>query len=168
MKRSQLHESYPDQAIEDTKWHLSMIGKASERRAAIEILDAIVRNNPNFLMDLHIEDTVKAFFSAIHYGSHELKSATLSAHARSMSAFLEARSITQRPATTGSASCPEKPYDWRYDKDAPLPRDITKDKAYELLHILKDVYGSDVQRILRSPYWQHYIDKLKSRYHNLA
>lgn len=173
MNRIHLHESYPDQAIEHTKWHLTMIGKAPERKAAIEILDAIVRNNPNFNQNLDITDTVHAFFSAIHYGSHEIKSATLSAHARSMSAYLDARSATYTRQDYQSP-CPPKPDTWKYNPDEPLPFDITSERAQGLLFGLaqwrngntigewRDQYGAPLKHIAMV-HWEHYIGKLKQR-----
>jgi len=173
MTRLQLHESYPPEAIEHTKWHLTMIGKSNERKNAVEILDAIVRNNPNFQQDLDITDTVYAFFSAIHYGSHELKNATLSSHARSMSAYLEARSATYARHDYQS-TCPPKPENWQYDPDEPLPFDITSERAQGLLFGLtqwrngntigewRDQYGAPLKHIAIVN-WEHYISKLKQR-----
>jgi hypothetical protein len=173
MNRLHLHESYPDQAVEHTKWHLTMLGKDPTRKTAIEILDAIVRNNPNFRQDLDITDTVHAFFSAVHYGSHELKNATLSAHARSMSNFLEARSSTHAHHDYQSP-CPPKPESWQYDPQEPLPSDISPERAMRLLYALAEWRkGNTINEWRMSDgtplkmgaivNWQHYVNKLKAR-----
>lgn len=173
MKRAHLHETYPPKAVESATWHLSMIGKPADPKVAKQLLDAIVKDNPNFHPDLDIEDTVHAFFSALHYGSHELKNATLSAHTRSMSAFLEARSATH-PRHDPQSTCPPKPDHWQYDPQAPLPKDITPEKAKHLLYAIAEWRGnrpiSEWRNSTGFPIsgtsaqnWQHYINKLKDR-----
>lgn len=173
MKRHQLYDAYPTEAIESTKWHLTMLGKPNENKLVAELLEALVRHNPSFHGDLNIEDTIKAFYSAIHYGSHELKNATLSAHTRSLNAFLEARTSSHRPQPVNS-DAPQKPDNWKYDPNEPLPTDITPERAYGLLFqlaqwrkgkTLEDWRNSlgEALKPLSMANWQHYIDKLKDR-----
>jgi hypothetical protein len=163
MKRYQLGNEYSKETIDATKAHLKMIGKDATTKESNELLDILVRNNPNFPKYDSIEDIIGGFFQAIHYGSHELKNATLLAHSRSFSDWIKNRAtITPVDRPTDRSG---KPDNWVYDPDEPLPAEINRAKAKELLHIIHNVYGNDTQRILNSDNFMHYIDKLKARYY---
>jgi len=173
MKRSQLYDDYDKPSYEATRNHLRMMGKDATSADAKALMDAVVRSNPRFPDNEDISECLSAFFASVHYGSTELRSSTLLAHTRSFNGWLEGRA-TIRPkeqqVTHGTA--PPKPDHWRYDPNEPLPHEITPSKARELMQILVQVYGikspRDASRLMDNPNWQHYIEKLKSRAHNLA
>ena len=163
MKKYQLTDSYTKETIDTTKNHLRMMGKDDSTNEATMLLDALVRNNPNFPNYETIQELMSAFFNAIHYGSHELKSASLLAHTRSFAEWIKNRQTIRpvsKPENKGG-----KPDDWVYDPNEPLPAYINRAKARELLDIIHRIYGTDTQRVLNSDNFMHYIDKLKERYY---
>lgn len=163
MKKYQLSEYYSKEAIDTTKNHLKMMGKDDSSNEATMLLDALVRNNPNFPNYETIEDIMSAFFNAIHYGSHELKSASLLAHTKSFGEWIKNRQTIRpvsKPENKGG-----KPDDWVYNPDEPLPVYITKAKARELMGIIQSIYGTDSQRVMNSDNFMHYIEKLRARYY---
>jgi hypothetical protein len=163
MKKYQLGPEYSKEAIDSTKKHLKMIGKDATSKESTELLDVIVRNNPNFPNYDSIEDIVEGFFSAVHYGSHELKNASLLAHTRSFGEWIKNRS-TIRPVEKQEKKS-GKPDDWQYDPNEPLPGYITREKARELLYTIHEVYGNEIHRVTNSPNFVHYVNKLKHRFH---
>ena len=162
MKRIHLQAIYPDKAIESIKWHLSMIGKPADTTTIYHILDQLVRNNPNFHNDYEIEETLDAFFKAIHYGSLELRNFTISAHTRLLNVYLNDRYKNKGSSDEVRS---EKPDTWVYDPDEPLPESITRDKAKELLNLIAKLYHNDMQRVTDSNNFMHYVNKLKARYY---
>lgn len=168
-RRSITVTSIPDNIKAAFTRHFAAMGKTIAETDMRHYMREMVIDNPQFPDSDDVADILISFFEAVRYGGADLKGANIMAHTRALNAFLAERKAMKVHVPIPTSGAPqEKPNHWRYDKDAPLPAHITKDKAYELLHILKDVYGSDIQRILRSPNWNHYIDKLKARYHNLA
>lgn len=135
MKRQHLVEFTPE-AHKIVRWHLSMIGKPTEAEITEQVLNAIVRNNPQFEGYLDIEETLQAFFNAIHYGSLELKNLTLSAHCRALNDFIR---ITKRGAGMREGQKGEKPEGWTYNPEEPLPDEITKQRALDVLNTIKRV-----------------------------
>jgi hypothetical protein len=166
VKKYQLGENYSKEAIDATKNHLRMMGKDVNTQEATTLLDAIVRNNPNFPTYETIEDMVSGFYNAVHYGSHELKSATLLAHTKSFGEWTKNRQ-TIRPVTKEDNKG-GKPDDWKYNPDEPLPVDITAQRARDLLFTIHSIYGTDTKRVMNSDNFMHYIDKLKMRVKGLA
>jgi hypothetical protein len=163
MKKYQLGNEYSKEALEIAKKHLKMIGKDASAKESAELLDVLVRANKNFPYNEQIEEIMDAFFSAIHYGSHELKNATLLAHTRSFGEWIKNRSTIMPVSNEQDKS--GKPEDWKYNPNEQLPKEIDRQKAKELLKIIHDVYGSDTQRVLNSNNFMDYIEKLKARYY---
>lgn len=135
MKRGHLIEFTPE-AHKIVRWHLSMIGKPTEAEITEQVLNAIVRNNPQFDHYLDIEETLQAFFNAVHYGSLELKSLTLSAHCKGLNEFIKMRK-TSRP--NAGIQKGDKPEGWQYDPSEKLPPDITKQRATNVLKTLQTI-----------------------------
>jgi hypothetical protein len=171
MKRYYLANDYSKEATDIARKHLKMIGKDATSKEAVDLLDVIVRNNPNFPAYDEIEEIVDAFFKAIHYGSHELKNASLLAHSRSFTDWIKNR--TSINPISQQANSSEKPNTWKYNPDEPLPSDIDSAKARNLLITLANWRGSDINEWRTKHFelipvgtadgWMHYINKLKAR-----
>jgi hypothetical protein len=159
------------------EWHYQILGKEITDADKKLFFEVIVQNNHNFPRHEHIELVLKAFFSAIHYGSVELKGTNVRSHAITFNEWIKGRE-TIRPVSKSQANPNEKPDDWEYDPDEPLPIDITKEKAISLLNALATWRGSNLEdwrykQILPLPVgsangWNHYIQKLKARAKGLA
>lgn len=139
-----------------------MIGKPADHTTINHILDQLVRHNPNFHSDYDIEETLDAFFKAIHYGSLELRNFTISAHTRLLNVYLNDR-YKHKGSTDEVRS--EKPDTWVYDPDESLPPSITREKAKKLLNLIAKLYDNDMDRVTRSNNFMHYVNKLKARYY---
>jgi hypothetical protein len=154
---------FTPKSIDLTKNHLKMLGKEPDSKMAIELLNALVKYNPNFPRQESAEVILDAFYNAIHYGSLELRNSTLVAHTRAFSEWIKGR--TNIRPVQNYESVPPKPDDWKYDPNEPLPPEITKEKAKQLLDIIAKLYEGDMKRLLNNKNFMHYTDKLKERYY---
>jgi hypothetical protein len=156
------YSAYNASLIESVKKHFMMMGRQVEDKDVTMLLDALVRNNPNFPGNEDVEEVINAFISAIHYGSLDLRNATIFAHTRAFSEWVKYRVVsTVSEAPTRSM----KPENWSYDKEEPLPSDITKEKAKELLNTIAKLYQGDMDRVFKSENFMCYVNKLKNRYY---
>jgi hypothetical protein len=147
-------------------WHFQILGKDINDQEMKVFFQVIVTDNPLFPSNEHIEVVLKAFFSAIHYGNAELKGTNIRSHSILINEWLKHRSTIRPTAKPENRS--GKPEDWVYEPDQPLPADIDRNKARNLLFTIHSIYGTDTKRILNSDNFMHYIEKLKARAKGVA
>jgi hypothetical protein len=145
-------------------YHFRVLGKYVTVHEKKLLFDLLVADNVNFPEHEHMEVVLKAFFSALHYGSVELKGTNTRAHAMAFTEWLRART-SMRTATPEHSSCPPKPDNWQYDPNEPLPADISKAKAKQLMDIIAKLYEGELDRVINNSNFMHYVNKLKARYY---
>jgi hypothetical protein len=154
---------FTPKSIDLTKNHLKMLGKEPDGKMAIELLNALVKYNPNFPRQESADVILDAFYNAIHYGSLELRNSTLVAHTRAFSEWIKGR--TNIRPVQNYHSVPPKPDNWQYDPNEPLPPEITKKKAKQLMDIIAKLYEGELDRVINNSNFMHYVNKLKARYY---
>lgn len=146
------------------EWHFQILGKEINQSDLELMFQVLVRDNPNFPTNEYVEVILKDFFSAIHYGSTELKGVNIKSHATALSEWLKNRRSMSLPAANNQ-TIQGKPDNWRYDPDLPLPKEITRQKAKELLETIAKIYSGDMDRVFNNQNFMHYVNKLKARYY---
>lgn len=147
--------------------HLRMLGKDEDREHAKQLLTALVKDNPKFPDNEEADFLLESFFSAVHYGSVEMRSSTLIAHTRAFTNWLDSRFSMNSSQTHRISSESTQTEKATYDPSAPLDASITKERAKAVMQNLVDVYGiksqKDAERLMNIPNWEHYVSKLKDR-----
>jgi hypothetical protein len=153
-------------------WHFQILGKDISDAEKKLFYQVLVVDNASFPENEHIEVVLKAFFSAIHYGSAELKGTNIRSHSVLLNEWLKYRS-TIRPSGALSPAKKDTVEQFTYDPDEPLPDEVTQERAIHLLKALAGWRGSQLDDwrngivkplpVGSADNWRIYINKLKQR-----